>query len=920
MKKYVVSGLLFLMALSVSGCGTPADGDPARIAAETEKFAEQGPVWTQDSLEGYLNRESNAEMAYAGPFYFGSFDGMAPASKSFSAQRAQKVDEVIEVIDEAIDVMTKLDDKLREEREIFTWYIKEIQKIDESTKSYTDQVLGATKGNVLSESLSNLLVMKNNANKMEMGSAWGYLQFQKYGAMVELTNLYSVEAASLLSRSGAMYYLLESDPNKAYQELNVQYIAKIDPVSEQVSEILSELYYKNALATYGEKLIFTADYYFAKDTIKTLDEQIAKAQTAFSEYGGGNELVSAEMLALLQKKLADMKAYRDNIVAYLESIPTDELISKETLAFVPDSSPNFLIPVAYAQSDIPGWFQQKVKDVIKTAKFAKDMSFAAVRVTGKKIKDTYDTSGAHEVVKDGAQILNAGLEAANSSVEVSIHGLQGIYYGDMTWADFKKKIESEKKELHDRFVAGTLGKDQYDEMIHQVDQFQKNTGRFIDNMGEFAGDMTGIISGQPKVGKFVKDVTRNVGNEAKGVLDTATDFTKNIAIIMHPETSKEDTRTAILGVYTALKGIKDKDGKLVEVELPDLVDITKEKALEQAVKELGLEQEEEEEFIDQLKGMFKDQLKGEETKSDEKKEGETKDETTKKPETDKPTTGTTGGTSSDAKPEATTSGSNSTTPTDPTTEAVIKILSTPGLTEEEIADLIIAEIVKGLPPTDGSKNDKEDEEENKDIDNDGIENEYDNCPQESNADQADTDNDSLGNLCDPDCSGDTDGDTVCDEIDNCPNDANRDQSDIDNDGIGNVCDEDAPQLSEIAGTWPGTITVREVYVDEEFRKQAEAEGCDFSEVEASKDVPKPVSISITPTSETGGNLVISGADDGGQNIPFTYVDGVLKASLSKEEMAMNIEMSFGRNTSSGSVDLDYMGGNAKVKAALDLTK
>lgn len=73
-----------------------------------------------------------------------------------------------------------------------------------------------------------------------------------------------------------------------------------------------------------------------------------------------------------------------------------------------------------------------------------------------------------------------------------------------------------------------------------------------------------------------------------------------------------------------------------------------------------------------------------------------------------------------------------------------------------------------------------------DTDNDGVEDNQDNCPLNSNPDQTDDDNDGIGNACDND--GDNDG--VNDDTDNCPLVSNPDQSDADNDGIGNVCDED----------------------------------------------------------------------------------------------------------------------------------
>ncbi|MBN2454177.1 thrombospondin type 3 repeat-containing protein [Candidatus Woesearchaeota archaeon] len=61
-----------------------------------------------------------------------------------------------------------------------------------------------------------------------------------------------------------------------------------------------------------------------------------------------------------------------------------------------------------------------------------------------------------------------------------------------------------------------------------------------------------------------------------------------------------------------------------------------------------------------------------------------------------------------------------------------------------------------------------------DADGDGILDENDNCPLDSNADQADTDSDGA--------------DGVGDVCDNCPLDSNADQADTDSDGIGDVCD------------------------------------------------------------------------------------------------------------------------------------
>jgi len=78
-----------------------------------------------------------------------------------------------------------------------------------------------------------------------------------------------------------------------------------------------------------------------------------------------------------------------------------------------------------------------------------------------------------------------------------------------------------------------------------------------------------------------------------------------------------------------------------------------------------------------------------------------------------------------------------------------------------------------------------------DVDGDGAADDADNCPDTSNANQADADGDGVGDVCDV-CPGgndnaDADGDGVADDCDNCPSVSNPDQTDSDGDGVGDAC-------------------------------------------------------------------------------------------------------------------------------------
>jgi hypothetical protein len=75
-----------------------------------------------------------------------------------------------------------------------------------------------------------------------------------------------------------------------------------------------------------------------------------------------------------------------------------------------------------------------------------------------------------------------------------------------------------------------------------------------------------------------------------------------------------------------------------------------------------------------------------------------------------------------------------------------------------------------------------------DRDLDGVPDDEDNCPDLSNSNQTDENENGIGDLCELEPEADDDNDGILNADDNCPLVANNSQSDTDDDGPGNRCD------------------------------------------------------------------------------------------------------------------------------------
>ena len=140
-----------------------------------------------------------------------------------------------------------------------------------------------------------------------------------------------------------------------------------------------------------------------------------------------------------------------------------------------------------------------------------------------------------------------------------------------------------------------------------------------------------------------------------------------------------------------------------------------------------------------------------------------------------------------------------------------------------------------------------------------------------------------------------------------------------------------PKLLDLAGKWDGSMTINDVILSDELKKQIaegkapKEEGCDLNfNFEELKGKTNPISFTLSPTSETGGDMTFSSGGKDNKTIPFTYVDGTIKATMSESGGVGNLNLDMNQDETSygaaGSFDINYKDGMLKILASLSASK
>jgi hypothetical protein len=140
-----------------------------------------------------------------------------------------------------------------------------------------------------------------------------------------------------------------------------------------------------------------------------------------------------------------------------------------------------------------------------------------------------------------------------------------------------------------------------------------------------------------------------------------------------------------------------------------------------------------------------------------------------------------------------------------------------------------------------------------DTDHDGIADELDNCPTTANQDQADIDQDGMGDACDDDA----DNDSVLNGADNCWLTQNPDQTDSDNDGVGDACDICPDTLTGLPVDDDGCSA----YVPGDLDRDGDVDQKDFGLMQTCiEGIGTPPSSGMCEAADLDGDIDVDGAD------------------------------------------------------------
>lgn len=487
--------------------------------------------WTDNLREDYIDQETWSELSYAGPFYFGRFEGISEYTKKYSQARNWRTGEIIKVMHTTVDDFNDLEQKMIEMRGTLDWYVFKIIALEPSVQEPLLEMIDES--NIIAflnkGKIEYLNALNEQCKDVPKTAEEGFLCYSLHAGIQDMVLSYNEEVNEINTSLATLYLYLEHDVD-IYQDLNKDLDKQMNPLMDDVNELMHTLYYKGSSLVYEERVLMTADYYFARDVVDSSKEQLADLEDAIDNYDADKESVGKEELAYLEAVRASLEDYTEEFEHALDTIDEDTLVSADELSF--DDS--YIIPRVYAIGNPFTWLGSKVKGAATGAldltKAGANMAWSATKSTASAVKDI--TIGTVKTIGTG---VGATLDAVDATVKTTIDTSLNVYYG-MDSEMIMNDIKNNYGQVVQNFKDGKSGSEIYQNGVKVL---------------ESAEDVPKLL-----LEKTIGDgyTTRVLGFVAKTSIGFVTGAAKDAYTVLDPGASDADTLTSLAGLVMTAAG------------------------------------------------------------------------------------------------------------------------------------------------------------------------------------------------------------------------------------------------------------------------------------------------------------------------------------------------------------------------------
>jgi hypothetical protein len=557
MKKPVA--LLSLFALIISGCQSaplsPSNGNgntsqPAEMVSENQTM-DASYKWTPELMKQFIEQEDANTVAFSGPFYFGSFEGMDEYTKSYSKARDQKVEKILAVVDEQIGYLNELDEKIKEIRNIMDWYFLTVATYAPAAQEELLQQMDKSNEYAIYnfQKLAFLNALKTELAKAEKNAEWGFLAYTKYYLTFSLTQSYQEELAFLYGRLAGLEMITDSYKLEGYKKINTRLDEAMGKRSEEIELLLYLLTFNGASLAHEEKGLFTADYYYTKDVVANMKAKLPELKKTLADYKGGKQEITQEFLDGVNEQVAVYEEFSGNLQAWLDSVPPSDLLTdpefkvgyKNDFSGADDAT---LVPVAFvpvARAGIYDTYKWVKGGVTSAAGAVIDVGATGASMAWNGTKAV--VGKAAEVTVSGVKIAGKGigtvLDTASATVKAPMDLANGLYYGNSA-KDILNTVGDNYVGVYNNFQNGLQGHQVYSDTVKILEESEKITSQAMEGL-------TKAIVGEGITSK-------TVGFASKIVAGFFTGLAKDTMIALDPNTSTSDTLVSMFGVGLSMIG------------------------------------------------------------------------------------------------------------------------------------------------------------------------------------------------------------------------------------------------------------------------------------------------------------------------------------------------------------------------------